>query len=146
MRRATPALPYARFFSIWNEPNSPTFLSAPDPASAYAALAEAGYGAIKAASPQATVAIGETAAAHAPGTFIDALAAADPTLRFDAWAHHPYPADPSGSPDTPRAWPNAGMRELGRLDNEVASAFGRPDVPLWVTEYGEPGTYVSPSR
>ena len=141
-----PGLPYARFFSIWNEPNSPTFLSAPDPAAAYASLAEAGYSAIKFASPTATVALGETAAAHDPGTFVDQLAAVDPTLRFDAWAHHPYPATPNGSPDQPRAWPNAGMLELGRLDQEVETAFHRQDVPLWVTEYAEPGTFVSPQR
>ena len=141
-----PGLPHARFFSIWNEPNSPTFLDAPDPAAAYAALAEAGYSAIKAASPDALVAIGETAAAHDPGLFVDQLAAVDPTLRFDAWAHHPYPPDPSASPDAPRAWPNVGMLELGRLDAEISTAFDRPNVPLWVTEYAEPGTYVSPAR
>jgi len=141
-----PGLPHARFFSVWNEPNSPTFLSAPDPATAYAALAEAGYSAIKVASPGAIVALGETAAAHDPARFVDQLAAADPNLRFDAWAHHPYPPDPSASPDTPRAWPNVGMLELGRFDAEIASAFHRQNVPLWVTEYAEPGTYVSPAR
>jgi hypothetical protein len=139
-------LPHARFFSIWNEPNSPVFLSAPDPVAAYATLASAGYRAIKAASPGAIVALGETAAAHDPATFVDRLAAANPNLRFDAWAHHPYPADPRGSPERPRAWPNVGVRELGRLDREVERAFDRPDVPLWVTEYAEPGTYVSPNR
>jgi hypothetical protein len=141
-----PGLPYARFFSVWNEPNSPTFLSAPDPAAAYATLAEAGYKAIKAASPTATVALGETAAAHDPGRFVAQLAAVDPTLPFDAWAHHPYPADPSASPDAPRVWPNAGMLELGRLDDAIAAAFHRQSVPLWITEYAEPGTYVSPER
>lgn len=141
-----PGLPYAQFFSIWNEPNSQTFLLAPDPAVSYAALAEAGYSGIKAASPNAVVALGETAAAHDPGRFVDRLAAADPTLRFDAWAHHPYPPDPSASPDTPRAWPNVGLLELGRLGQEVDRVFHRHDVPVWVTEYAEPTTYVSRSR
>jgi hypothetical protein len=109
-------------------------------------LAAAGYSAIKSASPQALVALGETAAAHDPGTFVDEVAAVDPNLRFDAWAHHPYPADPAGSPDQPRPWPNAGVLELGRLDQEIENAFHRPTVPLWVTEYAEQGTYVSPQR
>ena len=141
-----PGLPYARFFSIWNEPNSPSFLDADDPAVAYAALASAGYSAIKAVSPNAEVALGETAASHDPGTFVDQLAAADPSLRFDAWAHHPYPADPASPPDAPRAWPNVGLRELGRLDDEIDRAFHRQDTPLWVTEYAEGTPYVSRAR
>lgn len=141
-----PGLPHARFFSVWNEPNSQTFLSTPDPAAEYALLASAGYSAIKAASPSAIVALGETAAAHDPGRFVDDLAAADPHLRFDAWAHHPYPPDPGASPDTPRPWPNVGLLELGRLGAEIDAAFHRQDTPLWVTEYAEPGTYVSPAR
>jgi hypothetical protein len=141
-----PGLPYARFFSIWNEPNSPTFLDAPDPAAAYASLASAGYSAIKVVSPNAEVALGETAASHDPGTFVDQLAAAAPALRFDAWAHHPYPADPASPPDAPRAWPNAGVRELGRLDEEVDQAFDRQGTPLWVTEYAEAAPYVSRAR
>jgi cellulase (glycosyl hydrolase family 5) len=139
---AYPGLPFARFFSIWNEPNSPTFLQSPDPAVAYAALAEAGYGAVKAASPAAVVALGETAASHAPATFVDRLAAVDPTLRFDAWAHHPYPATPATGPDAPRVWPNVGLLELGRLGDEVDRVFHRQAVPLWVTEYAEPSPYV----
>ena len=140
-----PGLPFARFFSIWNEPNSPTFLQAPDPAVAYAALAEAGYSAVKSASPAALVAVGETAGAHAPGTFAQQLAAADPTLRFDAWAHHPYPPTLAAGPDTPRVWPNVGLLELGRLGDEVDRDFRRT-APLWATEYAEPSPYVRPQR
>jgi hypothetical protein len=141
-----PGMPFARFYSIWNEPNSPTFLQSPDPASSYAALVEAGYTAVKSASPDATVAVGETAAAHAPGRFVDALATVDPRLPFDAWAHHPYPADPAASPETPRVWPNVGLLELGRLGGEVERAFHRPHVTVWVTEYAESTTAVSPKR
>jgi polysaccharide biosynthesis protein PslG len=141
-----PGLPYARFFSIWNEPNSPGFLQSPDPAVAYAGLASAGYGAIKAASPSAVVAVGENAASHAPARFVAQLAAADPTLRFDAWAHHPYPPSPVASPDARRGWPNVALPELGRFDREISRLFGRPNAPLWLTEYAESGTSVSPAR
>src|SRR5438105_2258014 len=92
---ATPGFPFARFFSVWNEPNSERFLDAPDAPAAYATLAAAAYAGIKAGSPQALVAIGETASRHAPAAFMEAVARARPDLRFDAWAHHPYP--PNGS-------------------------------------------------
>lgn len=141
-----PGLPFVRFYSIWNEPNTATFLQSEDPAGTYAALVEAGYTAVKSASPTAVVAIGETAASHSPGRFVDALAQADPNLPFDVWAHHPYPPNLSASPDTPRVWPNVGMRELGRLGEEVDRAFRRSDVPIWVTEFAEPTTYVSRAR
>jgi hypothetical protein len=38
------------------------------------------------------------------------------------------------------------MRELGRLGEEVDRAFRRSDVPIWVTEFAEPTTYVSRAR
>ena len=98
-----PGLPYARFFSIWNEPNSPDVPERARPArTAYAALAEP---ATRRSRPPARRRPSRSARPQRrtiPGTFVDALAAADPTLRFDAWAHHPYPARPTGSPDTPR--------------------------------------------
>ena len=61
--------PFVRFYSIWNEPNLQGFLSpqfnsrgrSVAPAN-YAKLAAAAYGGIKAGSPQAKVAIGETSA------------------------------------------------------------------------------------
>jgi hypothetical protein len=141
-----PGLPFARFFSVWNEPNAPAFLSAPDPVRAYAGLAEAGYSAIKAASPGAQVALGETAASHSPGSFVKRLAQLAPTLRFDAWAHHPYPPSMSASAGTVRPWPNVGMRELGRFGAAIDADFHRQRVPIWLTEFAEPSPYVSPPR
>jgi hypothetical protein len=141
-----PGLPFARFISLWNEPNNPRFLSTPDPAAAYAALVEVAYPAAKSASPNATVAIGETSSRHAPGRFIAQLARIAPYLRFDAWAHHPYPPTMHSSPAARFAWPGAGLNELGRLGRAIDTAFGRTDVPLWVTEYAESVTAVSPAR
>ena len=69
----------------------------------YAKLAAAAYAGIKAGNPRAQVAIGETSSArprqelngnsdtHSPGRFAQLVAAANPRLKFDAWAHHPYP-------------------------------------------------------
>lgn len=139
-------LPFARFFSIWNEPNTPRFLHAADPVGAYAELAAAGVAGVRAGSRGASVAIGETAASHAPARFMEALAARDPKLDFDAWAHHPYPAVPGLGPDVPESWPDVGVRELARFGDDVDRAFGRTGTPLWATEYGESLTAVSRTR
>ena len=62
----TPGFPYVRFYSIWNEPNlaqflSPQFSGKKDVGPAnYAKLYRAGYAGVKAGSPQAFVAVGET--------------------------------------------------------------------------------------
>jgi len=141
-----PGYPFARFISIWNEPNSPRFLAGDDRAAAYAKLAAAGYAGVKAGSRRTLVAIGETASRHCPGTFMQAVAKADPELRFDAWSHHPYPPTADGSPDAPAQWPNVGLQELGRFGDEIDEAFGRNDTPLWVSEYAESTTVVSPQQ
>jgi hypothetical protein len=138
--------PFARFYSIWNEPNTPRFLLSADPVKAYARLASAGYDGIKSVSPDAQVAIGETAASHQPAAFMEALAARDPRLRFDAWAHHPYPARPGDSPQLPESWPDVGVQELDRFGDDVDRAFGRTDTPLWLTEYAESVPSVSRGR
>jgi hypothetical protein len=143
---AYPGFPFARFFSIWNEPNSERFLVSDDPPAAYAALAEAGVAGVRAGSPKALVAVGETAARHQPAAFMADVARLEPTLDFDAWSHHPYPPTAAGSPDSAAAWPNVGLRELGRFGRAVDRAFGRSAVSLWVTEYGESTTAVPPRR
>jgi hypothetical protein len=143
---AYPGYPFARFFSIWNEPNSERFLKSDDPPAAYAALAAAGVAGVRAGSPQALVAVGETAARHRPAAFMAAVARLEPTLEFDAWSHHPYPPTAASSPDSAAAWPNVGLRELGRFGRAVDRAFGRVSTPLWVTEYGESTTAVPPAR
>jgi hypothetical protein len=138
--------PFVRFYSIWNEPNSRRFLEARDRAAVYARLARAGRAGVKLGSPQALVAVGETAARQAPAAFMAAVARAAPDLRFDAWAHHPYPPTAKASPDTPWPWPSVGLKELGRFQRAVGAAFRRPDVPVWVTEYAQSTTAVSPGR
>jgi Cellulase (glycosyl hydrolase family 5) len=141
-----PGYPFARFFSVWNEPNSPRFLAAADAPAAYASLAAAAYEGLKQGSPQSLVAVGETAARHAPAAFMAAVARARPGLRFDAWAHHPYPPTAAASPDRAARWPGVGLRELGRFGNEIDLAFGRARVPVWVTEYAESTTSVPAAR
>jgi hypothetical protein len=135
--------PFGRFFAIWNEPNSPRFLAADEPAATYAALAEAAILGVKSASPQALVALGETAARHAPASFAEEVARARPNLQFDAWAHHPYPPGAGDGPDVPAEWPDVGLGELDRFGRALDAAFGRTELPLWVSEYAESTTAVS---
>jgi hypothetical protein len=148
-----PGYPFVRFYSVWNEPNAGRFLSPQFDAEGssiaprtYAALVGAAFAGIKSASPGALVAAGETAArgkdrpgrrvqaSHSPGRFARLVAAAAPDLRFDAWAHHPYPASDRLHPGAPQRWPAVGFSGLSRFDAALERWFHRDRVPLWVTE------------
>jgi hypothetical protein len=146
--------PFVRFWSIWNEPNLQLFLTpqfdrqgrsvAPRN---YARLFAAGYAGIKAGNRRALVAIGETSArgtdnprgarpVHSPGRFLEAVARANPRLRFDAYAHHPYPFRPNLKPSQKVRWPNITLGSLPELETNLKRLFKRKSVPIWVTEYG----------
>jgi len=146
--------PFVRFWSIWNEPNLQLFLAPQFNAAGrsiapanYAKLAAAGYAGIKAGSPQAQVAIGETSArgsdrpqglrpTHSPGKFAELVAKANPSLKFDAWSHHPYPFNPTSPPTQVVKWPNVSLASLPRFDESLRTWFKRKSVPIWITEYG----------
>ncbi|MFL5926649.1 MAG: hypothetical protein ACJ77E_06920, partial [Gaiellaceae bacterium] len=102
-------------YSVWNEPNLQLFLTPQfvgkkivGPAN-YAKLYKSAYAGIKAGNKLAKVAIGETSARGrdkplggksatiAPGTFARLLSQVK-GLKFDAWAHHPYPTSPNLAP------------------------------------------------
>jgi hypothetical protein len=146
--------PFVRFYSIWNEPNLQGFLTpqfnskgkSVAPAN-YAKLAATAYTGIKAGSPRALVAIGETSArgsdkatgirpTHSPGKFAELLAKANPRLKFDAWSHHPYPSVPTSPPSQVVRWPNVSLASLPKFDANLKTWFKRKSVPIWVTEYG----------
>ena len=108
--------PFVRFWTIWNEPNLQLFLAPQFDSRGrsvaprnYAKLYAAAYQGIKAGSPRALVAMGETSArgtdnprgirpVHSPGRFVEELAKANPRLKFDAYSHHPYPFTPNLRP------------------------------------------------
>jgi hypothetical protein len=147
-------LPFVRFWSIWNEPNlqlflAPQFNAAGKPIAPanYAKLAAAGYAGIKAGSPMAKIAIGETSArgsdrpagarpTHSPGKFAELVAKANPRLKFDAWSHHPYPSNPNSRPSQIVKWPNVSLASLPRFNTELKKWFKRKKADIWVTEYG----------
>ncbi|MDX6474987.1 MAG: hypothetical protein QOH95_498 [Gaiellaceae bacterium] len=139
-------------WSVWNEPNLQLFLTPQfagkkivGPAN-YGKLFKAAYAGLKAGNPLAKVAIGETSARGrdkplagvsatiAPGTFAKLLAKV-PGLKFDAWAHHPYPTSPNLPPTQKVRYPNVTLSTLPKFETDLKSFFHR-SVPVWITEYG----------
>jgi Cellulase (glycosyl hydrolase family 5) len=142
----------ATLFSVWNEPNLGLFLTPQfsgkkivGPAN-YAKLYKAAYAGIKAGNKAAQVAIGETSArgrdkpikgisdSIAPGTFARLLAA-QKGVKFDAWAHHPYPTTPSMKPLQKVRYPNVTLSTLSKFEADLHKWYHRT-VPVWITEYG----------
>ena len=139
-------------WSVWNEPNLQLFLTPQfvgkkivGPTN-YAKLYKAAYAGIKAGNPLSKVAIGETSArgrdkplagvsaSLAPGTFAKYLAKV-PGLKFDAWAHHPYPTSPNLPPTQKVRYPNVVLLTLPTFEKDLKTFFHR-SVPVWITEYG----------
>jgi len=149
-----PGYPFVRFYGIWNESNLGLFLlpqfnakgAIVSPA-AYAKLAAAGYAGIKAGSAKALVAIGETSStgrdkkskgtdAVAPATFMKGIAKANRRLKFDAWAQHPYPLPVNQKPTQKVRYPNVTLTSFPQFGKDLDASFGRKNIPIWVTEYG----------
>lgn len=149
--------PHVRFYSVWNEPNRQIFL-APQynakgrsvaPAN-YARLVRFAYAGIKTGNRNAIVAIGETASngrdrrlgkrgaqeTHSPGRFARLVAAARPKVKFDAWAHHPYPTTPAMRPNQKTRFPNVSLVGLPVFGKWIDKWFKRKNIPIWITEYG----------
>jgi hypothetical protein len=150
-----PGYPFVRFYGIWNESNLGNFLAPQFNAAgkivspaAYAKLAAAGYAGIKAGSPKALVAIGETSSngkdkrragatdSVTPGTFAKLVAQANKRLKFDAWAQHPYPVPVNQGPGQKVRYPNVAFSTLPQFERDLDKWFGRKNIPIWITEYG----------
>ncbi len=139
-------------WSVWNEPNLQLFLTPQFVGkkivgpSNYAKLYKAAYAGIKAGNPWAKVAIGETSArgrdkplkgisaSIAPGTFARLLSQVK-GIKFDAWAHHPYPTSPNLPPMQKVRYPNVTLSTLSKFESDLKKWFHR-SVPVWITEYG----------
>jgi aryl-phospho-beta-D-glucosidase BglC (GH1 family) len=147
--------PFVRFYSIWNESNLQLFLAPQFDAKGksvaprnYAKIAAAGYAGIKAGNSRAKVAIGSTSSAgrdkplagksatHSPGRFAQLVAAANPRLKFDAWAQHPYPVPANQKPTQKVKWPNVTLASFPRFEKSLDTWFKRKNVRIWITEYG----------
>lgn len=150
-----PGYPFVRNFSVWNESNLQLFLTPQFDAAGrsvgpqlYAKLAAAAYAGFKSGNPRALVAIGETSShgrdkklngksdTHSPGKFAQLVAAANPRLKFDAWAHHPYPTPQYLKPAQKVRWPNVTLSSMARFEQSLDTWFKRKGIRMWITEYG----------
>jgi Glycosyl hydrolases family 39 len=139
-------------YSVWNEPNLQLFLTPQFVGkkivgpSNYAKLYKSAYAGIKKGNPAAEVAIGETSqrgrdkplkgvsASIAPATFARLLSQTK-GLKFDAWAHHPYPSTSSLPPTQRVRYPNVALSTMPQFEKDLKKWFKRT-VPIWITEYG----------
>jgi hypothetical protein len=69
-----------------------------------------------------------------PWSWLNQIAIRGGLRYIDGYGMHPYS---SVAADDPRSW----MMQLETLHRRLAQA-GRPDLPLWLTEYGAPSTSV----
>jgi hypothetical protein len=129
--------PQIQAWELWNEPNFARFSKPrPDPAAFVEFLRSA---------RRARDSVGSTAklisGGIAPGgdidveSWINQIAIRGGLNLIDGLGMHPYS---SVSPDDPRSW----MMHLQDLHQQLAK-LGRPDLPLWLTEYGAPTVPVA---
>ena len=149
-------LPAVDDWLAWNEPNNPVFLKPQyrrvgshwvmASAISYAKICNAIYNGVHSTGyTSERVACGVTAPrgnnnpsssrpSVSPLAFLRAVKR-DGLVTFDAWAHHPYYANPSEAPSTPDG---AGESvELGNIDTLiklVTQLYGNKRI--WITEYG----------
>jgi hypothetical protein len=143
---------YVGLWSVWNEPNLQQFLTPQYSGKKivsvanYAKLYKAAYAGIKAGNKSALVAAGETSAQGrdkpstgssqtvSPGTFAKLLAQ-QKGIKFDAWAHHPYPTAPGAKPTEKVRYPNVTLSTMPQFEKDLHKWFHKV-VPIWITEYG----------
>ena len=131
--------PWVRYWLIWNEPNKRLWLR-PTKAGIYVRhLLNPGYEGIHAVLPHARVGGGATgpkaaAGGVSPVTWVRGMAAAH--AKLDAYAHHPYPSNPSETPSSGgcKNCPWITMATIRKLLILVKRHFG--SKPIWLTEYG----------
>jgi hypothetical protein len=131
--------PWVRDWLIWNEPNKRLWLRPTRPAIYVRHLLNPGYEGIHAVLPHAQVGGGVTGpkgglGGVSPVTWVRGMAAAH--AKFDAYAHHPYPATPAETPSGGgcRHCPWITMATIRKLLILVRRSFG--PKPIWLTEYG----------
>jgi len=154
----TEPLPAVKFWTAWNEPNNPVFLTPQYTRSggkwvvasavSYAKICNAVYTGIHSVGVSGEkVACGVTAPKgnDAPAT---SRASVDPLSfliaakkagmkRFDVYAHHPYYAAPSESPSYVPTGKTARRIQMGNINlllAEISKLYGPKH--LWITEYG----------
>ena len=149
-------LPRVDFWLAWNEPNNPVFLKPQYKlvggkqvrwgAREYARICNAVVRGVRSARVRSQkIACGATAPrgnnnpnslrpSVSPVAFLRSMKAYGAT-GFDAYAHHPYHANPSESPSTlPKGTNTVTLANIGVLIKELTRLYGAK--PVWITEYG----------
>jgi hypothetical protein len=149
-------LPRVDFWLAWNEPNNPVFLapqfkrvggkyirwSPRDYARICNAVVEGVHGAnfrtqkvaCGATAPGGNNSPTSSRASISPIAFLRSIKAYG-AKGFDAYAHHPYHANPSESPKTPpRSVNTITLGNINVLIKELTRLYGAKRV--WITEYG----------
>jgi hypothetical protein len=128
--------PQIQAWELWNEPNFERFSFGGPDAAGFVELLRAARHARDGAGSTAKLISGGIA----PGgeidmvSWINQIAIRGGLNLIDGLGVHPYsPANP----DDPGSW----MMQLQALHDQLAD-LGRPDLPLWLTEYGAPTTPV----
>ncbi len=125
-------------FEIWNEPNYAQFWPSGPNAADYVTMLKAGYAAVKAADPGATVLMGGLSSND--WRFLEQVYTAGGRGYFDALNVHPY----TMAVDPESCWDEAGYpgrKAIGALCGieeirKVADARGDAGKPVWITELG----------
>ena len=71
-----------------------------------------------------------------PGNFAQLLSKQKPRIKFDAWAHHPYPTDLTAPVTQKVKWPNVSVSSLPQFEKSLNTWFKRKTTPIWIDEYG----------
>ncbi|MCV7015270.1 beta-galactosidase [Mycolicibacterium madagascariense] len=132
-------------YEIWNEPNSVASYDPIDPAT-YTALLKAGYTAIKAVDPSASVIAAGLGSVVSfgnltldPVTFVQEMLADGASGYFDALAFHPYETSLEFSAGAGVA--NSPLTQIEAIEAMLVAA-GDP-TKIWITEYGVQTSDVS---
>ncbi|HET6695732.1 MAG TPA: cellulase family glycosylhydrolase [Gaiellaceae bacterium] len=128
-------------YMIWNEPNHPRFWPSGPDASAYVPMLRAGYNAVKAASPEATVLLGGLS--KSDFYYLEAVYRAGGGDYFDAVAVQPYTygVGPTDLWNGVHDWEDPDRISINAFPaiQEVRRsmvAFGDGEKDVWLTEFG----------
>jgi hypothetical protein len=132
--------PFVKKWLIWNEPNHRIWLRPTSPSIYVTRLLNPAYTAIHSVIKNVMVGGGVTAPDAASGgvspvAWIAGMAKAH--AKLDAYAHNPYPSDPSETPTSGGCThcQTLTMATLPNLIADVTKAFGKKKR-IWLTEYG----------
>jgi hypothetical protein len=128
-------------YQIWNEPNHPRFWPSGPDAREYVPMLRAGYEAVKAADPGATVLLGGLS--KSDFYYLEGVYRAGGGPYFDAVAVHPYTygVDPTAAWNGVHDWEDPDRISINAFPavQEIRRsmvAFGDAGKQVWLTEFG----------